>query len=125
MLNSGSSNGFQSLLLESKFAGGKERLAVSLLFSVIAAGIAGLVLYGAYYGGITALLLRSAFFSLVAAAAMLFYALRYKSVAGRGAFYLLTLLALIPGPYLWHNYIDIVTRTNLFSIYFRSPYFGL
>ncbi|WP_409418783.1 TRAP transporter permease [Marinomonas sp. RS-M-Aa-14] len=110
MLNSGSSNGFQSLLLESKFAGGKERLAVSLLFSVIAAGIAGLVLYGAYYGGITALLLRSSFFSLVAAAAMLFYALRYKSVAGRGAFYLLTLLALIPGPYLWHNYIDIVMR---------------
>ncbi|RBO78428.1 TRAP transporter permease [Marinomonas aquiplantarum] len=110
MLNSGSSNGFQSLLLESKFAGGKERLAVSLLFSVIAAGIAGLVLYGAYYGGITALLLRSSFFSLVAAAAMLFYALRYKSVVGRGVFYLLALLALIPGPYLWHHYIDIVMR---------------
>ncbi|MGO2354406.1 MAG: TRAP transporter permease [Marinomonas foliarum] len=110
MLNSGSSNGFQSLLLESKFAGGKERLAVSLLFSVIAAGIASLVLYGAYYGGITALLLRSSFFSLVAAAAMLFYALRYRNFMGRGVFYLLTLLALIPGPYLWYYYIDIVMR---------------
>ncbi|PYF82481.1 TRAP transporter 4TM/12TM fusion protein [Marinomonas alcarazii] len=110
MLKSDSSNGFQSLLLESKFAGGKERLAVSLLFSVIAAGIASLVLYGAYYGGITALLLRSSFFSLVAAAAMLFYALRYKNIMGRGVFYLLALLALIPGPYLWHYYIDIVMR---------------
>lgn len=29
---------------------------------------------------------------------------------GRGVFYLLTLLALIPGPYLWYYYIDIVMR---------------
>ncbi len=62
----------QSLQLESTFAGEKERLSVSILFSVIAVGIAGLVLYGAYYGGITALLLRSLFFSLVAGAACCF-----------------------------------------------------
>lgn len=99
-----------SLLLESKFAGNKELTSVSLLFSVIAAGIACLVLYGAYYGGITALLLRSSFFSLVAAAAMLLYALRYKSSVSRSAFYLLALIALIPGPYLWNNYIDIIMR---------------
>ena len=110
MLNLDSSNGPQSLLLESKFVGGKERLIVSLLFSVVAAGIAGLVLYGAYYGGITALLLRSLFFSFVAAAAMLFYALRYNNFLSRGVFYTLALLAAIPGPYLWHNYIDIVMR---------------
>lgn len=100
----------QSLLLESPFAGEKERLSVSVLFSVIAVGIAGLVLYGAYYGGITALLLRSLFFSLVAGAAMLFYALRYKSVVSRSAFYLFALVAFVPGPYLWHYYIDIIMR---------------
>ena len=100
----------QSLQLESTFAGKKERLSVSILFSVIAVGIAGLVLYGAYYGGITALLLRSLFFSLVAGAAMLFYALRYKSAVSRSAFYLLALIALVPGPYLWHYYIDIIMR---------------
>ncbi|MCW8355568.1 TRAP transporter large permease subunit [Marinomonas pontica] len=100
----------QSLRLESTFAGGKELALVSILFSVIAATVAGFVLYGAYYGGITALLLRSSFFSLVAAAAMLFYALRYKSVAGRVVFYLFALAALVPGPYLWHYYIDIVMR---------------
>jgi TRAP transporter 4TM/12TM fusion protein len=100
----------QSLQLESTFAGEKERLSVSILFSVIAVGIAGLVLYGAYYGGITALLLRSLFFSLVAGAAMLFYALRYKSAVSRSAFYLLALIALVPGPYLWHYYIDIIMR---------------
>ena len=100
----------QSLLLESPFAGEKERLSVSVLFSVIAVGIAGLVLYGAYYGGITALLLRSLFFSLVAGAAMLFYALRYKRVVSRSAFYLFALVAFVPGPYLWHYYIDIIMR---------------
>jgi TRAP transporter 4TM/12TM fusion protein len=100
----------QSLQLESTFAGEKERLSVSILFSVIAVGIAGLVLYGAYYGCITALLLRSLFFSLVAGAAMLFYALRYKSAVSRSAFYLLALIALVPGPYLWHYYIDIIMR---------------
>ena len=100
----------QSLLLESTFAGEKERLSVSILFSVIAVGIAGLVLYGAYYGGITALLLRSLFFSLVAGGAMLFYALRYKSAVSRSTFYLLALIALVPGPYLWHYYIDIIMR---------------
>jgi len=100
----------QSLQLESTFTGEKERLSVSILFSVIAVGIAGLVLYGAYYGGITALLLRSLFFSLVAGAAMLFYALRYKSVVSRSAFYLFALVAFVPGPYLWHYYIDIIMR---------------
>lgn len=99
-----------SLRLSSQFAGQKECVSVSILFSLIAVGIAGLVLYGAYYGGITALLLRSSFFSLVSAAAMLLYALRYKHLVVRSAFYLLALIALIPGPYLWNSYIDIIMR---------------
>jgi TRAP transporter 4TM/12TM fusion protein len=100
----------QSLLIQSALAGKREKTLVSLLFSAIAVGIAGLVLYGAYYGGITALLLRSSFFSLVAAAAMLLYALRYKNAIQRSTFYLLALIALIPGPYLWTHYIDIIMR---------------
>ena len=50
-------------------AGEKEATIVSLLYSLLAVCITGLVIYGAYYGGVTALLLRSMFFSAVAAAA--------------------------------------------------------
>lgn len=103
-------NSLQNLLVHSTLTGNRENTLISLLFSVIAVGIAGLVLYGAYYGGITALLLRSSFFSLVAAAAMLLYALRYQNILQRGVFYLLALIALVPGPYLWTHYIDIIMR---------------
>lgn len=101
---------FASLLLPSDYLGRKEQLVVSIVFSVLAVSIAGLVLYGAYYGGITALLLRSSFFSLVACAAMMFYAAKQRSSLVRGSFYLLSLIALIPGPYLWNTYIDIIMR---------------
>lgn len=101
---------FSSLLLPSESLGRKEQLVVSILFSVLAVATAGLVLYGAYYGGITALLLRSSFFSLVACAAMVFYASQTQSVLLRTGLYLLSLIALIPGPYLWNSYIDIIMR---------------
>ncbi len=101
---------FSSLLLPSESLGRKEQLVVSILFSVLAVATAGLVLYGAYYGGITALLLRSSFFSLVACAAMVFYASQTQSVFLRTGLYLLSLIALIPGPYLWNSYIDIIMR---------------
>ncbi|REG83714.1 TRAP transporter permease [Marinomonas pollencensis] len=103
-------NTLQSLLIPSLTAGKREKNLVSLLFSLIAISIAGLVLYGAYYGGITALLLRSSFFSLVASAAMLLYGLRYQHAIQRSVFYLLAVIALIPGPYLWEHYIDIIMR---------------
>ena len=100
----------KSLLLTSDHLGRKEQLSVSFLFSVLAIGIAGLVIYGAYYGGITALLLRSSFFSLVACSAMMLYGSRYKTPIARVVFYALALVALIPGPYLWNSYIDIIMR---------------
>ncbi len=99
-----------SLLLSSECFGRKERWVISVLFSTLAVAIAGLVIYGAYYGGITALLLRSSFFSLVACAAMMYFAGRYRHVLVRVLFYLLALIALIPGPYLWNSYIDIIMR---------------
>ena len=101
---------FSSLLLPTESLGRKEQLVVSILFSALAVSIAGLVLYGAYYGGITALLLRSSFFSLVACAAMMFYATQTRSLLLRSSLYLLSLVALIPGPYLWNSYIDIIMR---------------
>ena len=100
----------KSLLLTSDHLGRKEQLSVSFLFSILAIGIAGLVIYGAYYGGITALLLRSSFFSLVACSAMMLYGSRYKTPIVRVVFYALALVALIPGPYLWNSYIDIIMR---------------
>ena len=100
----------KSLLLTSDHLGRKEQLSVSFLFSVLAIGIAGLVIYGAYYGGITALLLRSSFFSLMACSAMMLYGSRYKTPIVRVVFYALALVALIPGPYLWNSYIDIIMR---------------
>ncbi len=100
----------KSLLLTSDHLGRKEQLSVSFLFSILAIGIAGLVIYGAYYGGITALLLRSSFFSLVACSAMMLYGSRYKTPIARVVFYALALVALIPGPYLWNSYIDIIMR---------------
>lgn len=100
----------KSLLLSSDHLGRKEQLSVSFLFSILAISIAGLVIYGAYYGGITALLLRSSFFSLVACSAMMLYGSRYKTPIVRVVFYALALVALIPGPYLWNSYIDIIMR---------------
>ncbi|SBS30384.1 Sialic acid TRAP transporter permease protein SiaT [Marinomonas spartinae] len=100
----------KDLLFDTKTIGNKERTCLSILFSVIAVVVAGLVLYGAYYGGITALLLRSLFFSLVSASAMLFFALKYQQTWLRLGFYLFAVIALIPGPYLWHNYMDIIMR---------------
>ena len=100
----------KSLLLTSDHLGRKEQLSVSFLFSILAIGIAGLVIYGAYYGGITALLLRSSFFSLVACSAMMLYGSRYQTPIVRVVFYALALVALIPGPYLWNSYIDIIMR---------------
>ena len=100
----------KDLLFDTTKVGNKERACLSIVFSIMAVGVAGLVLYGAYYGGITALLLRSSFFSVVSASAMLFFALKYQSKWLRLGFYLLALVALIPGPYLWHNYMDIIMR---------------
>ncbi|RDL46174.1 C4-dicarboxylate ABC transporter permease [Marinomonas piezotolerans] len=100
----------RSLLLSSDHLGRREQVVASTLFSLLAVSIAGLVLYGAYYGGITAFLLRSSFFSLVSAAAMMYYASQQAKSTFRLGFYLIALVALIPGPYLWNSYIDIIMR---------------
>ncbi|TGG93407.1 TRAP transporter fused permease subunit [Natronospirillum operosum] len=89
---------------------GLEFRLISVLFSLFAVGIAALVVYGAYFGGITALLLRSVFFSAVACAGLLSAALVIRHWPGKVICYGLALVALIPGPYLWQSYMDIIMR---------------
>ncbi|MEF2072945.1 TRAP transporter permease [Consotaella aegiceratis] len=84
--------------------------AVSLLFALLAVMTAALVIYGAYFGGITALILRSVFFSVVSAAGMIHLGLVVGKSPWRFILYALALVALVPGPYLWHSYIDIIMR---------------
>ena len=83
---------------------------VSLLYALLAVAATVLVIYGAFYGGITALLLRSMFYSLVAAAGLLAIGLSARSRPGRIACYVLALVAIVPGPYLWYSYLDIIMR---------------
>src|SRR3546814_17610715 len=102
-----------ALRLESAAAGEREATAVSLLYALLAVAVAGLVVHGAYFGSITALLLRSLFFSMVAAAGLAAAALPMRSAWARMACYLLADVALVPGPYLWHGFHDIIMRVAI------------
>ena len=90
--------------------GKREAGMVSIVYTLLALAVTGLVVYGAYFGGITALLLRSLFFSGVAAAGLAGAALRMRPGYRRVACYLLAAGALVPGPYLWHSYLDVIMR---------------
>ena len=98
------------LMLSHDQADARERIAISLLFSLMAVSTTALVVYGAYFGGVTALLFRSLFLSLVAGAGLLYAGLRAPTLAAKLALYALAVIALIPGPYLWHTYMDIIMR---------------
>lgn len=99
-----------TLLLPAPDVGKREATTLSLIFAFIAVCVAGLVIYGAYFGGITALLLRSVFFSAVSAAGLLSIGMLVAARPLRWCCYALALVALIPGPYLWHSYMDIIMR---------------
>jgi len=103
------------LRLPSSAAGEREATVVSLLYALLAVGTAALVVHGAYFGGVTALLLRSLFFSAVAAAGLAAAALALRAPWARVACYLLAAVALVPGPYLWHGYLDIIMRGAIAS----------
>ena len=90
--------------------GKREAGMVSIVYTLLALAVTGLVVYGAYFGGITALLLRSLFFSGVAAAGLAGAALRMRPGNRRAACDLLAAGALVPGPYLWHSYLDVIMR---------------
>jgi TRAP transporter 4TM/12TM fusion protein len=102
-----------------------EVITVSLLFALLAVMTTALVIYGAYFGGITALILRSLFFSVVSAAGMLRLGLVSRNTALRFVCYALAIVALVPGPYLWYSYIDIIMRGAMSTQPDRIIFVGL
>ncbi|MHB2263992.1 TRAP transporter permease [Aliihoeflea sp. PC F10.4] len=101
------------LRLPGEATGEVEAKTVSVIFAVLAIGATALVIHGAFFGNITALLLRSLFLSLVAGAGLMAAALRMRSPVIRIVLYVLALVALVPGPYLYQSYLDIIMRGAL------------
>lgn len=101
---------YEKLALPNEHGTEKEAVIASFFYAVLALGVTAIVLHGAYFGSITALILRSTFFSMAAAAGLLSVALKTKASWARAALYLLVIVALIPGPYLWNSYFDIIMR---------------
>src|SRR5690606_39535609 len=107
------SEALDKLLLRGGHGKGRGAIIVSLLYALLAVAITALVIYGAFFGGITALLLRSMFYSLVAAAGLMVVGLSARSRISRALCYILAAIALVPGPYLWYSYLDIIQRGAL------------
>lgn len=103
------SEAFDKLSLRGESANGGA-IVGSLLYALLAVAVTGLVIYGAFFGGITALLLRSMFYSLVASAGLLAIGLSMRNRLAKATCYGLAAVALVPGPYLWQSYIDIIQR---------------
>ncbi|SLN48192.1 Sialic acid TRAP transporter permease protein SiaT [Aquimixticola soesokkakensis] len=85
-----------------------EHRAATLALALLSFLATALVINSAWYGNVTALILRSTFFSLLVSAGLVAVATKRTSVLWRGALYLLALAVLIPGPYLWTNYMNII-----------------
>ncbi|MCE8023218.1 TRAP transporter permease [Billgrantia aerodenitrificans] len=113
------------LMLSDADAGPRETLVVSLLFSLMAVGVTALVVYGAYFGGITALIFRSLFLSFVAGAGLFYAGLRTQALPVKLALYTLALVSLVPGPYLWHSYMDIIMRGAMSTVLDEYIFIGL
>lgn len=112
------------LLLASDQTVSKEQAIISTIFAALAVAITVIVVYGAYFGGITAFLLRSSFYSLVATAAM-FYIASSSGIRTRYFLYTLSIIAFIPGPYLWYSYMDIIIRGAMSVPVDRFVFLGL
>ncbi|WP_353222934.1 hypothetical protein [Salinisphaera hydrothermalis] len=85
-----------------------ESAVVGLCVALLAVGLAGYLLYGAYYGPQTALLERSVFYSLAAAGGLALAGLTFRYAVVRCAFYALALASLVPGYYLNQHFMAIV-----------------
>ncbi|WP_375261140.1 TRAP transporter permease [Palleronia sp.] len=76
--------------------------------AILSALAVGLVIWSAWFGNITALVLRSVFFSLTVSAGLIIVATDRTALWWRLCLYALALAVLIPGPFLWTNYMDII-----------------
>ncbi len=96
-----------SILPRNAMANWEHKAALAAL-AVLSTLVTGLVLWSAWFGDITALVLRSTFFSLSMAAGLIVVAAARPQAAWRAVLYVLAVLVLIPGPFLWTNYMDII-----------------
>ncbi|UYQ72006.1 TRAP transporter fused permease subunit [Pelagibacterium flavum] len=104
---------YSKIALPNEHGTKKEAIIASFLYTILAVGVTAIVIWGAYFGGITALVLRSMFYSMVAMAGLFAVSLETRFVPTRVIFYILGIIALVPGIYLWHSYFDIVMRGAL------------
>jgi len=119
------SQALKKIALPNEHGTQKEAIFVSVLYAILAVGVTGIVIYGAYFGGITALLLRSMFYSMVAMAGLAAIALQVRSGLGRVICYILAIIALVPGPYLWHSYLSIIQRGAISNAIDEYMFVGL
>ncbi|WP_321332723.1 TRAP transporter fused permease subunit [Breoghania sp.] len=101
---------FASQVLPKARIDGAEKTVVALVVAVLGLAVTGMLLYTSYFGGLTALLLRSMFFSMMAAAGLLVIASNTRLPLVRAVLYLLAIAAMLPGPYLYENYHQIIRR---------------
>ncbi|WP_425053333.1 TRAP transporter permease [Psychromarinibacter sp. S121] len=85
----------------------EHRIATGVL-AILAILVSALVIWSAWFGDITALVLRSTFFSLMVSAGLVVVAAKRTFWPWRLVIYLLAAAVLLPGPYLWVNYLNIV-----------------
>lgn len=93
--------------------GAAERRIVGAAVAILAVAVTVLVLHNAYFASITALVVRSLFFSGIASAGLLLSALRIEMRLVRALLYLLAAGSLIPGPYLFQNFVSIIMSGGL------------
>ncbi|MGR3795868.1 TRAP transporter permease [Vannielia sp. SX4] len=91
-----------------------ERLAATAALAALSIAVTALCIWSAWYGSITALVLRSTFFSLMVAAGLIVVASERPGWL-RPVIYALAAGVLIPGPYLWVNYLSIVRSGGIAS----------
>ncbi|MDF0595677.1 TRAP transporter permease [Psychromarinibacter halotolerans] len=96
-----------SILLDDHLPRWEHRLATGA-FAILAILVTVLVVWSAWFGNITALVLRATFFSLMVSAGLVAVATRRTFAPWRAVLYLLAVAVLVPGPYLWVNYLNIV-----------------
>lgn len=98
---------FWTILPGEHMARTEHRLA-TLVFALLSAAAVALVIHSAWFGSLTALILRSTFFSLMVSAGLIFVAANRPNILWRYILYALAAAVLVPGPYLWANYMNII-----------------
>jgi TRAP transporter 4TM/12TM fusion protein len=92
-----------------------EALVVRVLVAATACALSAFIIWTAYVGPYTAIVQRSLFYSAMAGAGLLMLALRVRSPWLRIAVYVVAVIAFLPGPYLFENYLAVIRRGAIAS----------